>query len=31
MRTVHSTRNATDEQLHTIGMQRLKQALSRMV
>ena len=31
MRTVHSTRNATDEQLHTIGMQRLKQALQNGV
>ena len=31
MQTVHSTRNATDEQLYTIGMQRLKQALQNGV
>lgn len=31
MRTVHSTRNATDEQLHRIGMQRLNQALQNGV
>ena len=31
MQTVHSTRNATDADLYTIGMQRLKQALQNGV
>ena len=31
MQTVHSTRNATDADLYTIGMQRLKQLLQNGV